>query len=184
MSEQQDELYSPDDVYRMPAIGVGGPAHIIKCMVPYLGHDDTRPALKFINIDDKSIYAADGKRLIRMDRDKLVVPIPNGAFRPVKDGKDYLLIAHEAELALPNLDGLVLNSHLHEFKLAGFDNDGGPDVSQLLYKLARWGVCISHKYAQDVPCGDYVVRVGSSQQPVTFKGEFTCVIAPLRLEGE
>lgn len=185
--EDEKELFKPDDVYRIPHIEHMelSPAYVVKCLVPYLSKDETRPALSFINITEKALQATDGKRFISVDREKIWVPIPDGAYRPVKDGKDYLLIAHTEQLGLPKVDALVPESWVHELEVKAYDSDGHSDIASLLYRLARWGTCISSKFAEDIPRGDYKVRLGGTKtQVVIFVGKFTVGIAPLQvLEG-
>jgi hypothetical protein len=149
--------------------------------------DETRLALMFINVNDHFIQATDGHRFIRLERDRMVVPIPNGAFRAVKDGKDFILIAlpHNLDLPFPNADTHMPEKWDTTLELKAFDPKGLGDIAQLLYKLAKLDICISHHYAEDLPAGDYQVLVSGPGKAVIFIGDYTAGIMPLKLaEGK
>jgi hypothetical protein len=184
-----EKQFHPDDAYKMPSIeGVKlSPANIIRCIWPYVSKDETRLALMFINVNDHFIQATDGHRFIRLERDRMVVPIPNGAFRAVKDGKDFILIAlpHNLDLPFPNADTHMPEKWDTTLELKAFDPKGLGDIAQLLYKLAKLDICISHHYAEDLPAGDYQVLVSGPGKAVIFIGDYTAGIMPLKLaEGK
>lgn len=56
-------------------------------------------------------------------------------------------------------------------------------MAELLYQLAQRGICISHQYAEQIPYGDYKVRMGTpgTKQVVLFDGVYTVGIMPLKL---
>lgn len=182
--EEQKELFNPDDVYKMPAIeGVDtSPAGIVKAMVPYLSEDPIRPVLRFIAIGPKWVSATDGHRFIRIERDRIAIPIPDGCYRPVKDGKDYLLIAQPHDMELPNMDLAMPAEWDTQFELEYWPKSHA-GIAELLFQLAHLKTCISADYAAEIPRGKYQIRVGRPSQVVLFHSEdFIVGVMPLKVE--
>lgn len=180
-----EDLIKPDAVYKMLHMEnmALSPATITKRLMPYLSDDETRHALRFLNFEEDLVSACDGHRFIRIDRDKIPGDIPEGAYRPVKDGKDYLLIKHQAQLELPDVDAVMPSTFDNEFELKAFDATSRGGVAELLYRLAQRSICISHQYAEEIPFGDYKVKMGKpgQKQVVLFEGIYTVGIMPLKL---
>ena len=178
----QQNLIKPDQVYKMLHLEdvALAPATVIRRIAPYRSDDETRAALRFINFQDELISACDGRRFIRFDRDKMAmdIDVPDGAYRPVKDGKDFLLIAHSQQLEIPDTDAVMPSSFTNEFSIKQFDASGD-GVSELLYRLAKFGISIKSQYAEEIPFGDYVVKIGGPKQVVLLVGDYTVGIMPL-----
>lgn len=142
----------PDRVYKMINLEKVSlsPAKITKSMVPYLSENEARPALRFINIEDGVAKASDGRRFIYIDLEDAAVPvdIPDGAYRPVKDDKDWLLISHSQQLELIDMGVVEPQGQARaEFEIKQF-NPAENSVSELLYRLAKHGISIDHRYAE------------------------------------
>lgn len=188
----QQSFFKPDEAYRMPHIEdmQWSPSAIVKAMAKYLSKDEQRPTMKFIHLNDRFAEATDGHRAIRIGRSDFDSSdsIPNGSFRPVKDGKDYLLVLPPKELQLPgpNLDAVFPAEWEHQFNQKGFAGDGHTSVAITLKKLAAYKIALSHLYMVDVPTGDYVVLVRGPKEPVVFMGEpFISCIMPIDVkEGD
>lgn len=186
MSEDKSK---PDKVYKMIHLeGVAlSPAVAMKRMVPFLSQTEEEPnhEFRFLRFENKLASAQDDHRFIHLERDKLAIDVPDGYYRPVKDGKDMLLIAHQVQLDLPALDlGAQMPTHFdNKFELKKFDAASLGGVAELLYQLAQRGLTISHQYAEQIPFGDYTVKMGKpgQKQVVLFEGIYTVGIMPLKL---
>ncbi len=178
----QQNLIKPDQVYKMLHLEnvALSPAMVIKRIQPYLSDDETRPALRFINFEEGLIHACDGRRFIRFEREKMAmdIDVPDGGYRPVKDGKDFLLIAHSQQLEFPDVDAVMPTRFDHEFTIKNFDATGD-GISELLYRLAKFGISIKSQYAEEIPYGDYTVKLGGPKQVVLLVGQYTVGIMPL-----
>lgn len=179
----EDELFKPDDAYRIPSIGKSSdnPATVIKNMVPYLSLDPERHALRYLKVGAKWLEATDGHRFIRYPREKFMPDIPGGSYRCVKDGKDWLLVAQVEQLEFPGLDPFLAMPPKAVFDLR-FDADGHTGIGVLLFKLAGHDVALSHVYAGDLPPGQYKVTTGEQKSVVLFQGDYSVGIMPLSPE--
>ncbi len=179
----QQNLIKPDQVYKMLHLEdvALSPATVIRRIAPYRSDDETRAALRFITFEEDLISACDGRRFIRFDRSKMAmdIDVPDGSYRPVKDGKDFLLIAHSQQLEIPDLvDAVMPSTFSGEFPLKHFDA-AGDGISELLYRLAQHKISIKSQYAEEIPFGDYTVKLGGPKQVVLLVGDYTVGIMPL-----
>jgi hypothetical protein len=182
---EQSELFKPDEVYAAPFIDEtrNNPAKMVGYLAKFCGDDDNRPVLAFINVTEKFYQATNGHAFLQVDREALWIKVPEGAFRPVKDGKNWLLIAHPGEMTLPNFESMVQMTEVERFQFKKFDAKNGHGIAYMLYELSKRRVVVSHQYLELLPPGDYEVRLGPAGAPVVFTNEtYTAGIAPLKLE--
>jgi hypothetical protein len=181
---EQSELFKPDEVYAAPFVDetANNPARMVGYLAKFCGDDDSRPVLAFINVTENFFQATNGHCFLQVDREELWIKVPEGAYRPVKDGKNWLLIANPGELNLPSLESYVQTQDVERFHFKKYDPKDGHGIALMLYELGKRKVVVSHQYLELLPPGDYEVRLGPTGSPVIFSNDtYTAGIAPIKL---
>lgn len=156
-------------------------ATILKSILPFVSTDETRHVLQHVNLAGVYVEATDGHKAIRFNRAALDCPdAPDGVYKVVKDGKEYLLVPAPDAGTFPNMANIIPTKWRRQITI----HVGGKTwEGEALFKLARAGVRMDPKILGALPEGHYTVGVTSATGPVLAQShQAIVVLMPMRGE--